>query len=645
MSAICGIVQHNKDPMALQRCRTVQAALAPYGRHAQGLWDSQHVALGSRLTRLLPEDQYDHQPLHGGNGRFVLIADVRLDNRTELGHKLGISPARLQTMADADLLLAAYEQWEQQLVSHLLGDFAFAVWDKQQQSLFLARDHMGKRPLFYHQGHGWFGFATMPAGLLALPEVPMAPAQARLIDLLLHLPDITDHSYFAGINRLLPGHSAVLHADGTFHTRCYWAPPTEERIYFKSDADYVDAFVEKLEEAVRCRLRSTGSIASQLSAGFDSGTVTSVAARLLGQTGENLHAFTSVPYTEGLTHSYHRILDEGPLAAKVATLFPNIQHHRIRANETSILSLLETLFSLYNRPARNVINLLWDSTITQQAVAQGATTLLTGELGNLTISYHGGQVFNTLLREGRFIELLQQIQHTRHTNNNLSWQSILYKTLMPSLPYSLQFMLKNRRNHHKTTDEAGYFINPNIIKSNEFQQYCRQQGIYPNMAMQSESRTTRQQALQQIDFGEYSKGTLAQSGIDRRDPTSDIRLISYCQAIPVEQFNKNGINRWLLRRALQRYWPAEVIDSRVRGKQSGDSPYKIDKEQDELAREITLQHAQPLIGSILNTEALQQQLAQQTSTEITAKSLSQGFHLLRHIAAGHFLRLASPSHE
>lgn len=122
-------------------------------------------------------------------------------------------------MADADVLLAAYDKWQQQLLDHLLGDFAFAIWDKERQSLFLARDHMGRRTLFYHQDHGWFAFASMPAELLALPEIPMAPDEERVRDLLLLLRDSSEHSYFAGIKRLLPGHYALLRADGTFSSR------------------------------------------------------------------------------------------------------------------------------------------------------------------------------------------------------------------------------------------------------------------------------------------------------------------------------------------------------------------------------------------------------------------------------------------
>lgn len=641
MSAICGIIQFDKAPHAAVRCNTVQAALEPYGRHAHSQWDGQHVALGSRLTQLLPEDQYDHQPLHGGNARFVLVADLRLDNRAELGHKLGIPPARLQCMADADVLLAAYEKWERLLLDHLVGDFAFAVWDKQQQSLFLARDQMGKRPLFYHQANGWFGFATMPAGLLALPEVPMAPDEERIRDLMLLLRDDSDHSYFAGIHRLLPGHYALIDANGGFQSRRYWEPPTEERIYFKSDNDYVDAFTEKLEEAVRCRLRSTGGIASQLSAGFDSATVTSIAARQLANKGQKLHAFTSIPNPIGLPSSPNKVLDEGPLAAQIAALFPNVEHHLVRTDDCSIIEVFEKMFTLYNRPAKNVVNLLWDTCITQRASSLGATVLLSGDMGNITISYDGNHVLNTLLREGRLYELLKQLSYQMRGVSNRSRLFLLYKMLISSLPDACQSLVEPIVGKAIRNISLGEGINPTLLADQQFQRYCHQLGRRPNMtATQEESRLWRKKILTRRDVAEHDKGRLALAGVDGRDPTADIRLIHYCQTIPVEQFNKNGINRWLLRRALSSYWPAAIINSRVRGKQGADWQYKMSQEIEPLSRELSQFYDQPMICRLLDLPLLQQQLDSFSDLDVTNPT-QRNFKLLRLIAAGHFLRMAS----
>ncbi|WP_437880514.1 asparagine synthetase B family protein [Pseudomonas sp. LRF_L74] len=634
MSAICGIVQCDRQPTAALRCAMVQAALEPYGRDAQGLWHEGPIALGSRLARLLPEDSYDQQPLVSGDGRFILIGDVRLDNRSALAEALGISASRLRSLADADVLLAAYVRWEQQSLHRLVGDFAFAVWDRQRQRLFLARDHMGRRPLFFHQGNGWFGFASMPAGLLALPEVPVAPDEERLGDLLLSLPDHSDHSYFAGIRRLLPGHSATVRFDGGFSTQRYWLPPTEERIHYDRDDDYVDAFLETLEESVRCRLRSTGGIASQISGGFDSATITSVAATLLATSGQALHAFTSVPNPTDLPSS-GRLLDEGPLAAEVASLFGNVRHECLCTDDKSITTLFEQLFELYNRPAKNVINLLWDMSVAQRAAAHGATTLLTGELGNFTLSYDGRQLLNTLLREGRLSELGQQLRWQWRGRTLRGRLGVLYRMLMPSLPNSWQSILEQglKAMNGRASLEAG--VNAALLRDREWQRRIRQAGCRPNMTiMWYASRMWRQKLLLRHDFAEYGKGTLALCGVDRRDPTVDIRLIHFCQAIPEAQFNNQGVDRWLLRRALRRYWPEHLIASRVKGKQGADWQFKMKRELDALIGEVASLDNQPLAHRLLDVGALQQQLAQLGASRV------DGFQALRPIAVGHFLRTA-----
>ncbi|WP_437881945.1 asparagine synthetase B family protein [Pseudomonas sp. LRF_L74] len=641
MSTICGIIQLDQFPDASRRCCIVQAALEPYGRHAQGLWNEPRVALGSRLTRLLPEDQYDHQPLHGGNGKFVLVADVRLDNRSELAHKLGISLVRLEVMADADVLLAAYEKWEQQLLDHLIGDFAFAVWDKQQHSLFLARDHMGRRPLFYHQGNSAFAFASMPAGLLALPDVPMAPDQERVRHSLCLLPDSADNSYFSRINRLLPGHCATLCADGKFHTREYWRPPTEERIQFKSDDAYVEGFLDVLKEAVRCRLRSSGSIATQLSAGFDSSTITSIAAHQLQDAGQSVHAFTSIPNPSGLPPEYNRVLDEGPRAAQISRLFPNIQHHLVRTDDQSIINMLQQMFTSCNRPAINVINLLYYTTIAQLAAKHGATTLLTGELGNFTISYHGSHILNSLLRDKKNEALLQQLYWRLKDKSSRRKLAIIRDMLMPSMPVSIQELLEKFLYKKPVQNSLSAGINPSMLNRHpHLRRHLQKLDKHQNIqSTYTESRMWRANLLRKNDPAELNKGILALAGIDLRDPTADIRLIRYCQAIPVEQYRHNDTDRWLLRRAMQRYWPQEIISSRVKGVQGADWQLCVAAEQRQLLQEIQQQKNSPEIEQLLDVEWMEKQLSNFSKNHNENNAFTYT-RLLRCIAAGHFLRNA-----
>ncbi len=169
MSALAGVWHPDGRPGAEEDCRRMLAAQAIYAPHGTRCWSQDGLALGRGLYRLLPEDRNDAQPLTGGGGRFALVADVRLDNREELAGLLGFSPQRAHGLCDAEFLLAAIERWGERCHDHLLGDYAFALWDVEKRHLLLARSPLEAKPLFYHRGPDFFAFASMPKGLLALP--------------------------------------------------------------------------------------------------------------------------------------------------------------------------------------------------------------------------------------------------------------------------------------------------------------------------------------------------------------------------------------------------------------------------------------------------------------------------------------------
>src|SRR5215472_11337188 len=114
MTAIAGVWHLDGRPDAGDRCARMLAAQQIYGLHDVSDWSNGSCALGRRLMRLLPEDRFDNQPLIGGSGRFVLVADIRLDNREEIAKAAAIPAARLATMSDADVLLEAFERWGEQ---------------------------------------------------------------------------------------------------------------------------------------------------------------------------------------------------------------------------------------------------------------------------------------------------------------------------------------------------------------------------------------------------------------------------------------------------------------------------------------------------------------------------------------------------
>jgi asparagine synthase (glutamine-hydrolysing) len=178
VSAIAGLWRLDGKSTPDADCARMLAAQQIYGPHDGRQWSDGPIAMGRRLFRTLPEDVHDRQPLQSRDGRLVLVADVRLDNRDELMTLLGLSSAAAQPLCDAAVLLESLGRWGAGALDRLVGDFAFALWDAPAQKLLLARDFLGQRPLHYHRGRGFVAFASMPKGLHALAEIPYGRADA-----------------------------------------------------------------------------------------------------------------------------------------------------------------------------------------------------------------------------------------------------------------------------------------------------------------------------------------------------------------------------------------------------------------------------------------------------------------------------------
>src|SRR6185503_6779776 len=245
MSALAGLWYFEGQGDAADGCARMLRAQEVYGLDAGGQAGRPGIALGRRLMRTLPEDRFDRQPLTGGDGRFVLVADLRLDNRDDLIDRLDILPTRAAGLSDAAILLAAIERWEEGCLDHLVGDYAFALWDDARRRLLLARDPLGWRPLHYHRGDGFFAFASMPKGLHALPQIPYAPDEEAVADFLAVLPETGTRTFFRGIERVEPAHLAtVTHAE--VKVRRYWTP-VRRTLSFARPEDYAEKAREILD--------------------------------------------------------------------------------------------------------------------------------------------------------------------------------------------------------------------------------------------------------------------------------------------------------------------------------------------------------------------------------------------------------------
>jgi len=404
MTALAGLWRFDGRPNAADYCMRMLVAQKMHGPHAGAQWSNSDVALGRRLMRVLPEDVFDRQPLIGGDGRYVLVADVRLDNRDELAEILHIPKPQARTLCDAAILLAAIERWDESCIERLIGDFAFALWDNNRQRLLLVRDPLGQRPMHYHHSNKFFAFASMPKGLHAVPDIPYAPDEERIAEFLALMPETGSRSFFLGIERVEPGHVIAVTANGVSKRR-HWQP-SRHRIMLRRPDDYCEALRALLDQAVLCRLRGAEEVGVYLSGGLDSGAVAATAARLLAPAGRRVFAFTGVP-REGYDGPAprNRIINEAPCAAATAALYPNIEHILVRNEGRSPLDDLDRNFLLFDRPLLSISGTGLSNSFGRAMRERNVKVTLSGGLGNMGLSYNGLELLPELFRSGRWLHL------------------------------------------------------------------------------------------------------------------------------------------------------------------------------------------------------------------------------------------------
>jgi asparagine synthase (glutamine-hydrolysing) len=558
-----------------------------------------------------------------------IVADLRIDNHDELTRELGLAHAA----CDDEVLAHAWTRWGFDIVDHLIGGFAFALWDEQRQTLFLARDHAGERPLHFARQigpGGAFAFASMPQGLCALPSIGCRINMERMAHHLAILP-LGNETFFEGIERLPPAHWIKV-SRGAIEIRRYWHPIETRPIRYAQDADYIEEFRDRFDRAVGARLEGNEGIASQLSGGLDSSSVTATAARLLMAKGGRLTSFTAVPLPDYAGAALPgRFGDEGPVAAQVAALYPNIDHVRVHVAGRDPLACWRRDARLTGQPSFNPTNMLWIEAILEEMRSRGLGVVLHGATGNATISFGGLIALSDLLRRGHWWRLFQLTRELR-SGGHTSWRGAASWASGWVVPQWLR-----RLYHPEMRDFSFSFsaVRPEI--ASEYR--LREKALAEFYGAETSTTAVRRDLYEFYDPGVSNAAVAAGWGIEQRDPTQDKRIFEFCFGIPVEQYLVGGQSRSLIRRAMQGRLPESTLRCTTRGLQSADWYLTVRAALPQLSAELNRIERSPLAHHVLDVARLRTLLDTFPSTGYDTHEVSNAWHLAltRGIAAGSFL--------
>jgi asparagine synthase (glutamine-hydrolysing) len=550
MSGICGIFRFDGAPVAERDLDRQMARLAHLGPDRARTWSAGSIGLGHLMMRVTREDMFDAQPLH--DSELTLVADLRLDNREELAAALSIGAETLSDMPDSTLLWAAYKKWGSDCADHLIGDFVFAAWDARKNTLTLARDHMGQRHVFYHQGDGFFSFATEIKGLWALPQVPRALLEAKVTqDLLFDEPTDVGATGYEGIRAVPGGTVMTVAAAGAIASRRYWEPHADPAHEGRDEAYYVETYRKVLSEAVACRLRRATTPAGLFNGGgFDSSAICALAGPVVTAQGRKFISVSSV-MPEDYRGSIHHARRWVEMCRRV---MPHLDVRYVTREGLDIFTGMEKGFlATDNRhsPNRYVTDAMY-----AEIAAAGARIAMDGFGGDYTVNPRGQDALVRLLRKGEFRRFAAEFNAMRRHLRQSAKQTLVRNVLLRAVPASWMNVWTRHRNGLALFGPT-VPVSRQVIEGrskNARSRFARRSGDSQRARME---RTLRSQQNFAAIGGSIPA---AAHGLEFTQPFHDKRVVEFGLAIPEQLYVKNGRTRHLARAALKDLYPPEYQD-------------------------------------------------------------------------------------
>lgn len=553
MSGIAGIVHFDGRPVEAGQVEKMTIAMDYRGPDGIRHWARGSVALGHCMLQTTPESLEESQPLANEDSSLVLVMDGRIDNWETLRRQLLARGARLRTVADAELLLRAYEAWGQRCLEHVEGDFALAIWDARRQALFCARDPVGNRQFHYHWNGTTFSFATELHPLLELPWVPERVNEDTVAEYLATEWLTIDTTLWQDIKRLKPAHYMTVSRDGAEYAVEYWAPDPFATLPCTSDDDYIEHYRDLFDDVVRRMSRAHRPLSFEVSGGLDSSSIFATAVHL------QRNAMLPAPGLSGYTLDFTGDANADEIAhALQVGQFCGVAVHPVLPSRMSLQWYADMARRFRSFP--DFPNGAMSQGIVQLARHSGSRVLVSGTGGdewtggadrhyaeNLRAN-HLGLVGRLWMEEARAFGVPRSaIRFMRHG-------------LLPLLPDTSKQMLRaaqrlvtNRGLRH------GDWLALDLRARHE--SLKRQQKLQP---MKAAARLGQHRQLAQVHepYWQFAKGLVerrfALSGLEWRQPYWNQRMIEFAFATPEHLRHRLGFNRWLHRQAMDTRLPESV---------------------------------------------------------------------------------------
>ena len=513
--------------------------LSPYGPDGRASYTANGINLLYFAFHTTKESRRETQP-HVTRSGDVIMWDGLLDNRGELAKELGLADS--EDCTDVFMVAAAWERWNTRSFARLLGDWALTIWSPSEQTLFLAKDFMGIRPLFYRAGDDNVVWSTVLDPLIVLAGSFFHLDQEYVAGWLSNFPAAHLTPYI-GVHAVPPA-SYLEIRKGKIKTTKYWDFRSSHRIYHLTDRDYEEHFLTLLEQSVLRRLRSDAPILAELSGGVDSSSIVCIADRLRRSDRAPETRLDTVSYYDEGEPNW----DERPYVAVVEEMRGRTGCHIDVSTHTLLNYQYDPSFPELTPIARNA-----NSESVQQLnrciASNGTRVLLSGFAGDEIL----GGVPNfipqlaDLVVAARFVALTKKLK---------AWALSQRTTVFVLLAETLRSLSPSSTSTYGNAEPIPWLEAQFISKHKAlFSQHRRTSVFSVNPSFQEK--------LETIDALRRQIACSAQSvpsRCEKRYPYLDRDLVEFLFAVPLNQLQRPGQRRSLMRRALAGIVPSDLLN-------------------------------------------------------------------------------------
>lgn len=480
------------------------------------------------------------------NGSFIICSDCRIDNKEELKKSLSINDSN---PSDDELILSAYKTWGDKCTDFLLGDFAFAIWDKNNNTLFCSRDHFGLKPFFYYHKEDTLLFSSEISTILTQTDLSFTIDEQYIADTISIVKSEKDRTQFNEIKKLPPAHILTFQ-NHTIKIEEYWKLEPQELLTLPDD-EIIKRFKDLIIESIHCRVQESDVVGSELSGGLDSSTISAFANQM-----NPLIAFSHV-LPEDKVGKIHPLKDEKEQIGLVRQ-FCNIKNsYEIKSDETGVLSAIKNNLEVTGYISQQNFSIFSDE-LYKKAANERVSVLLSGFGGDEGITSKSGFYLEELAINSNWKELFLDLKNQKLGLHKTYKRFIKYfiKVKIPFLYKSISLINKQKPWWYDKYNQLAIskdFEEKLNIKSNYFSNF-ESNSTLSTQEINIE-RLTHPHVSQRL---EYCSLAARKYGIEYRYPFFDKQLIEFYLSMPARLKARDGIHRYAIRQAIEGILPKKI---------------------------------------------------------------------------------------